>query len=99
MSTTEFKVLEQLLGGYFHQDWVDEFETEAFVLQTIVQLEPKEKIESGAMEIQRLLAMSLSEVDLKALIVEQIGCYFDPTSEKKTYRHWLGLILERFLLE
>ncbi|WP_196248108.1 contact-dependent growth inhibition system immunity protein [Ralstonia solanacearum] len=40
-------------------------------------------------EIDALLAASLSDVELKDILTEEVGCYFNPGSESLTYREWL----------
>ena len=92
MKLKKFDVLEQLLGCYLHQDWSDEFESDTAALQAIVESEPKEQIMAGITEIDTLLAAALSEEELRTILVDQVGCYFDPSSEQLTYEKWLGRV-------
>lgn len=48
--------LAQLLGGYFHQDWSDEFDSDVTALQAIIDSETKDQIRAVIEEIERLLA-------------------------------------------
>lgn len=33
--------------------------------------------------------MSIAEPDLETLIMEELGCYYDPSSENQTVTEWL----------
>ena len=48
--------LNQLLGCYFHQDWPDEFDDDTAALNAIVEIESKEQIAEGVVEIDMLLS-------------------------------------------
>ncbi len=98
MTYKKLEVLGQLLGCYFHQDWTDEFDSDASALQSIIESEPEEQLAAGVDEINDLLAASLSEDDLAAILTGQVGCYFDPGSEGITYEQWLKRVREKFIL-
>lgn len=85
MTHKKLDPLRQLLGGYFHQDWTEEFDSDASAFQSIIESEPKEQLAAGVDEIGALLAASLPEGDLTAILIGQVGCYFDPSSEGITY--------------
>jgi hypothetical protein len=90
--TTNFSVLSQLLGSYFHQDWSDEFGSDGEALQAIVQAEPREQVEIGVEEIDQLLAEHKSEEELRVIMVDEIGCYFEPESQGIGYMDWLARV-------
>lgn len=98
MTYKKLEVLKQLLGCYFHQDWRDEFDHNASALQSIIESEPGEHLAAGVDEINDLLAASLSEDDLAAILTGQVGCYFDPSSEGVTCEQWLKRVREKFIL-
>jgi hypothetical protein len=89
-------VLGQLLGSYFHQDWTDEFDSDSSALQSIIESEPKARLAAGGGEIDALLAASLPEVDLAGILIDQVGCYFDPSSEGLTCEQWLRRVRKKF---
>ena len=89
-----FPALTQLLGAYFHQDWADEFETDTSALAALVTGEPKSRLAEGAKEIELLLNSHLSESDLGAVLVEHIGCYFEPASIGFGQVDWLRRVQE-----
>ena len=97
MTFEKLNALEQLLGCYLHQDWLDEFDDDAAALRAILESEPKEQIAAGVGEIDALLAAELFENDLRTILVDQVGCYFDPSSEGLTYKQWLGRVRSAFL--
>lgn len=92
----KYDALGQLLGCYLHQDWGDEFRSDAATLQAIIESEPKERITAGIAEIDTLLAAALPESELRAFLVDEIGCYFDPGSEELTYEQWLDRVRSAF---
>ncbi len=86
MSFNKTSALEQLLGCYFHQDWASEFDDDVAAFQAIILAESQEMIAEGLGEINILLATELSENDLRKMLVDQIACYFDPSSDGLTDR-------------
>ncbi|KPC52528.1 contact-dependent growth inhibition system immunity protein [Amantichitinum ursilacus] len=96
MTYQNIEALGQLLGCYFHQDWTDEFDSDEAAFQVIVDSEPKERLLAGVKEIDALLAASLPEDELRSLMAESAGCYFDPGSEGLTYEQWLKRARQKF---
>jgi hypothetical protein len=96
MTYENFDALRQLLGCYFHQDWPDEFERDALALQAIVEAEPREQISSGIREIDELLTDLPSESALREILVDEVGCYFDPGSQELSYEQWLRHVRDVF---
>lgn len=99
MKHKKLEILGQLLGCYFHQDWLHEFDSNISVIHTIVESESAEQLARGVEEIDDILATSLSEDDLEKVINGQVGCYFDPVSDGVTYEIWLKQVREKFLLK
>lgn len=65
-------------------------------LQSIVEAEPKEQISAGIAEIDALLSVPLTEGELRTILIDKAGCYFDPTSLGITYQQWLKRVREEF---
>lgn len=97
MTYNKLDALRQLLGCYLHQDWTNEFIDDEAAFQAIVGSEPKEQLLAGVKEIDSLLEASLSESELGALLVERVGCYFDPGSVGLTYEQWLKRVRQKFV--
>lgn len=72
--TTNFPVLTQLLGSYFHQPWPDEFADESAVIQAMLAAEPEAQIRGALDEISQLLDWSSDDAKLQALFAEMLGC-------------------------
>ncbi|MBB3313473.1 hypothetical protein FHT78_005265 [Rhizobium sp. BK196] len=53
--TVRFEKLEQLMGGYFHQDWDTEGASDAEVISAFRRAEPVNQIEATIVEIDHLL--------------------------------------------
>lgn len=96
MNTNRFTNSSRLLGCYFHQDWTDEFEDDTQVLQAISQAEPPEQVQASIREINRLIAEHRSEGELRVILIDDIGCYFEPDSQGITYVDWLLRVREAF---
>jgi hypothetical protein len=96
MNSTKLKALGQLLGCYFHQDWLEEFDSDQAALESIVKIEPQPQIAAGLEDVNYLLSASLSENDLREILTSEVGCYFDPGSEGMTYTDWLRRVRETF---
>lgn len=85
----QFPNLTQFFSSYFHQDWPLEAETASDVISNYLSSEPPESIEATSEELSKLLEMPISEPDLETFILDELGCYYDPTSENQTVREWL----------
>jgi hypothetical protein len=91
-----YNSLKQLLGCYFHQDWPEEFDNSRQAVQAILEGEPHKQILQGIEEIDMLLSEARSESDWREIIINQIGCYFEPESEGVTYSEWLTQLKKTF---
>ena len=89
MIRREFKVLEQILGCYFHQDYLEGSEDEESVLREVIESEPKDQLAEAAAEIAVLLSLQLSEDELGKVLFEQLGCYFYPGARGMSCSQWL----------
>jgi CdiI immunity protein len=96
MMHKNLEALKLLLGCYFHQDWPDEFSDEVAALEAVIRSEPEDQLAAGVDEITNLLVAQISENDLRAILIDQVGCYFDPSSEGISYVQWLERVRGRF---
>lgn len=90
------KNIEQILGCYFHQDWLDEFGGYDSAIRSIIESEPFDKIRSAIEEVGDLLASDLDEDRLRVILIDQLGCYFDPATDGMTCEFWLKKIRNEF---
>jgi hypothetical protein len=97
MTIEEFGALSDLLGCYFHQDWPEEFDNDMSALQAILDSEPGALRNAGVREIVSLLASARSEDELRDVLVNSCGCYFEPDSRHITYREWLQQVHDKLM--
>ncbi len=90
----QFPNLTQFFSSYFHQDWPLEAETPSDVVNNYRSSEPPANIEAASQELSKLLEMPIATADLEAFILDELGCYYDPTSDNQTVREWLELVQE-----
>lgn len=95
MNNQDLFASAQLFGCYFHQDWTDEFNTDAEALAAIAKHEPKTQLAKAIREIDALLASSPDEQELRTIVIEQMGCFFEPSVIGMTYRAWLSQVAQR----
>ncbi|UCV04242.1 contact-dependent growth inhibition system immunity protein [Dechloromonas denitrificans] len=96
MTSQKLNALEQLLGSYFHQDWAEEFDSDKSAIQAIIESEPKEQLLAGAHEIDELLGSSLTSDELGEVLINKLGCYFDPATLGLTCEQWLKKVRQEF---
>ncbi|MEG3917821.1 contact-dependent growth inhibition system immunity protein [Microcoleus sp. POL10_C6] len=84
-----FPHLTQFFSSYFHQDWPLEADTPSDVVNNYRSSEPPASVEAASQELSKLLEMPIAPPDLEALILDELGCYYDPQSENQTVREWL----------
>lgn len=92
----QFPHLTQFFSSYFHQDWPLEADTPSDVVNNYRSSEPPESIEAASEELSKLLEMPIAPADLETFILDELGCYYDPTSDNQTVRKWLESV-QKFL--
>ena len=85
----QFPNLTQFFSSYFHQDWTLEANSPGEVVKNYRNSESSESIEAALVELNKLLEMPIAPADLETLILDELGCYYDPSSENQTVRQWL----------
>ncbi|WP_417704494.1 contact-dependent growth inhibition system immunity protein [Pseudomonas sp.] len=97
MNMKNYRILGQLLGCYFHQDWPEEFSNSSGVIHEIINSESRDRLLAGASELDQLIALNLSEEACREIMIAKIGCFFEPGSEGLTYADWLLRVRAAFL--
>lgn len=93
----EFKNLVQFFSGYFHQDWVDEANSPNELINLFKDTEPKEFIDQVLHELGVLLEKNLSTEQLNKILLEELGCFYDPNSDGINTLDWLMSIRNMLL--
>ena len=90
--TYEHDALSELFSAYLHQDWGDEFSDEFSAVKAMIESEPQASVSQASIEIDGLLRSNLSEEEIAEVIMDQVGCYYDPASANQSYRDWLAAV-------
>lgn len=84
-----FPELRYLFRGYYHQDWMDEYEDESDAIRSFVFNNDSRNVMRAIQQLNELIAMNLKEPDLCAAVVDDLGsaCFPDPADQGG--REWL----------
>lgn len=98
MTNQQFPKLRNLLGGYFHQDWKNDYDWQGNqpnfeeVVQFYKTVNPKNTVSQATDELRKFLALPLDELDLHNAL-KDVGVFYNPKARKMTYKQWLESIL------
>lgn len=59
------------------------------IVRRFVEQEPEEQVAGAREELARLLASVISDSDLRRVLLEDLGSYFDPQQVGLSVRDWL----------
>ena len=88
-----FPQLRQLLGGYFHQDWVVDRQRWEEVVDDFIADSPRHAVLECASELRDLLA-GFDDGEL-GTVLERLGGSVDPSALELRTGEWLHRLLER----
>lgn len=91
MINERYPTLYQFFSGYFHQDWIDEFESPEIALDTYLNSEKQETKELARIELDTIIKSNLEEEELSNLL-EDLGCFYDPRVDEVLTINWLRSI-------
>ena len=86
---SEFPALFQLFGGYFHQDWHEDYATTRDAASAFVRDAPPDGVRAAVRELDQLLDMRLDEATLSRLLREGFDCNYVPQVDELTNHDWL----------
>ena len=89
-----YPALHRLFGAYFHQDWQDDYATSTGAMQAFLRDAPYATVDTTRLELDHLLAASLSDSDLGRLLRDGFDCNYVPLVDELTNRAWLVRIRE-----
>src|SRR5947209_3181712 len=87
MNKTRFPELEQFLGCYFHQDWVDDYPTAEAAIEAYLTESSEDNVRAVCEELNQ----ALNSQDSPAFLLE-MGCYYNPRAEGISEAQWLKKI-------
>lgn len=77
--STSYKNLEQLMGGYFNQDWPIEGETDDAIIKLFLHDSSPERISGAINELDHLIAVSTDDDVELGKLLRNLGCdYYYP---------------------
>jgi CdiI immunity protein len=85
----EYPALYQLFGGYFHQDWLQEYGDPEAALRAFVVEAPPDAVRAAGAEVDRLLAAGFDDASLAALLERGFDCNFVPAAQAGGPAAWL----------
>ncbi|MEZ4594924.1 MAG: contact-dependent growth inhibition system immunity protein [Chloroflexota bacterium] len=98
---TLYPELKYFFSAYFHSDWVDIYDWHGGnpSFQTVVfdfKNESKVTLDKTTQELKQFLknSHSLSEAELREIVVHKLGANIYPPGRGLTYRQWLQAVLE-----
>lgn len=95
MNSQDFPTLTQFFGGYFHQDWVDEFSTPEDAIAAFRNAAPAETIQSACRELDRLIHLIQQGAEAPQRVLQALGCYYDPSADALVVMDWLEQVRNR----
>jgi len=97
MDSTGYLHLQQLLSGYFHQDWCDDHASEADVLTDYVQSAWRDEVSQTIDELDRYLRDH--PTDLLSRIERDFTPMVNIGKHDGDARQWLGWIRDQLLTQ
>jgi hypothetical protein len=83
--------LEEFLGSYFHQDWMEDASSSMGIVEKYLSEWPLDEAKTALQELQSLLSIQ-NNGDLQS-IVTKMGCYFNPASEGyESFSEWMNAV-------
>ena len=88
-AASEYPTLARLFGGYFHQDWHEEYPTSSAALSAFLHEAPPRTATAAASEIARLLEQPLDDESLGRVLHDGLDCNYVPPLDELTNADWL----------
>ena len=88
-----YKNLEEFLGSYFHQDWMEDASSSMGIVKKYLSEWPLDEAKAALQELHSLQSTQ-NNGNLQS-IVAQMGCYFNPASEGyESFSEWINAVEE-----
>lgn len=94
---SEFPALFQLFSGYLHQDWREDHVSADAAVLAFKDEAPVGALHDALVEIDRLLGLQLDDASLDRVLVDGLGCCYQPRRDGVATAIWLTRIREQLL--
>lgn len=99
IGVSELEELKNFFAGYFHEDWPEEAEDAAGVLELYMSQNVDEAAHHRlAKGIQAFIACHTDDAELERALFSELGCYYMPSTEHQSTREWLEQIAAKLSL-
>ena len=88
--------LQQFFGGYFHQDWREEYASADEAIDSFLSDSNKEIIIIAKSEILRLISSYTTESDLRSNLLHEQHFYYHYPHQWTSGLAWLNHIIVKF---
>jgi hypothetical protein len=85
--------LKHLAQAYFHQDFDLDAPTPLDVVRLFVGGEPPAAVDELASDIESVLDSPMSDMEMRALWIDEYDASYDPLTDGIEYRRWFADIL------
>ena len=85
----DFPALARLFGGYFHQDWHEEYATTQAALSAFIRDASTSTTAAVVADIDRVLALHLDDAALHRVLIEGLDCNYVPGIDERPVDQWL----------
>jgi len=85
----DYAQLQQLLAGYFNQDWADEHPNADDLILSFISESSNETFKDAQQELKKLLLIKKTEQELQDFLFIEIGCGYYYPHEWESGTEWL----------
>jgi hypothetical protein len=92
LAATDHPALAQLLAGYFHQDWQEDYASPEAAVAAFADDAAPETAVAAAGDIDQLLDGGLDEAALTRVLADGFDCNYVPATDGLTSAAWLAAV-------
>jgi hypothetical protein len=89
MNTKNFPNLVQFLGGYFHQDFIDDYGTPDNAIKAFLSENSPETVQAVCRELDEVIPLVEQMDNPNDFLYRVIGCFYYPQADGFTVVEWL----------
>ena len=95
MKIQDFPTLVQFFGGYFHQDWLEEFSDPEAAVAAFFSGASTEAIRSACDELSQAVLLARQGTEDPQRFLYELGCYYDPAANGLAVSDWLEQVRKK----